>query len=176
MHSSRGRLRTERLRTGGWSLPGVTSDWQHGVDWLLAEYCRCRLRLDLHWCRWRVSAKGLSLAGNPRSGETSRLGSIDPVAERDQVRAAWWQEKPDEVVDWSRCRVAAHDWNLNAGFAVVHHKTVRLFGIVTKPRPEARRVKTGFGRAEKLQCRGTHGRIAGCRCFRLANLPRGYPR
>jgi hypothetical protein len=33
----------------------------------------------------------------PRSGETSRLNSMDPVAERDQVRAAWWQEKQDEV-------------------------------------------------------------------------------
>jgi hypothetical protein len=33
-------------RTGGWSLPGVMSDWQHCVDWFLAKYCRCRLRLD----------------------------------------------------------------------------------------------------------------------------------
>jgi hypothetical protein len=33
----------------------------------------------------------------PRSGETSRLGSMEPVVERDQVRAAWWQEKQDEV-------------------------------------------------------------------------------
>jgi hypothetical protein len=41
--------------------------------------------------------KGLSLAGLLRSGETSRLGSMDPVAEQDQVRAAWWQEKQDEV-------------------------------------------------------------------------------
>jgi hypothetical protein len=31
----------------------------------------------------------------PRSGETSRLGSKDPVAERDQVRVAWWQEKQE---------------------------------------------------------------------------------
>jgi hypothetical protein len=38
----------ERPRTGGWSLLSVMSDWQRGVDWLLAEYCRCRLRLDLH--------------------------------------------------------------------------------------------------------------------------------
>jgi hypothetical protein len=88
----------ESPRTGGWSLLGVMSDWQRGVDWLLAEYCRCKLRLDLRWCRWRVSVKGLSLAGPPRSGETSRLGSMDPVAERDQVWAAWWQEKQDEVV------------------------------------------------------------------------------
>jgi hypothetical protein len=33
----------------------------------------------------------------PRSGETSRLSLMDPVAERDQVQAAWWQEKQDEV-------------------------------------------------------------------------------
>jgi hypothetical protein len=29
--------------------------------------------------------------------ETSKLGSMDPIAERDQVRAPWWQEKQDEV-------------------------------------------------------------------------------
>jgi hypothetical protein len=45
-------------RTGGWSLPSVMSDWQRCVDWLLAKYCRCRLRLDLCWCRWRTGAKG----------------------------------------------------------------------------------------------------------------------
>jgi hypothetical protein len=33
-----------------------------------------------------------------RSEETSRLGSMDPVVKRDQVRAAWWQEKKDEVM------------------------------------------------------------------------------
>jgi hypothetical protein len=27
------------------------TDWQRGVDWLMAEYC---------WCRWRKNAKGLS--------------------------------------------------------------------------------------------------------------------
>jgi hypothetical protein len=90
----------ERPRTGGWSLLGVLSDWQHGVDWLLANYCRCRLRLDLHWCRWRAGAKGLSLAGPPWSGETSRIGLID-LTERDQMQVAWWQEKQDEVVDRS---------------------------------------------------------------------------
>jgi hypothetical protein len=54
------------------------------------------------------------------------LDSMHSVAERDQVRAAWWQEKRDEVVDRSRCRVAAHDRNLHIGFAVFHHKTVLL--------------------------------------------------
>jgi hypothetical protein len=52
MHSSRGRLRTMcGSRTGGWSLPCVMSDWQRCVDWFLAKYCRCRLRLDWYWCR-----------------------------------------------------------------------------------------------------------------------------
>jgi hypothetical protein len=47
MHSSRRTLRNMcGSRTGGWSLPGVISDWQHCVDWLLAKYCRCRFRFD----------------------------------------------------------------------------------------------------------------------------------
>jgi hypothetical protein len=59
MHSSRGRLRTMcGSRTGGWSLPGVMSDWQHCVDWFFAKNCRCRLRLDWCWCRWTTSANG----------------------------------------------------------------------------------------------------------------------
>jgi hypothetical protein len=44
------------------------------------------------------------------------------------MRAAWWQEKQDEVVDRSRCKVAAQDQSLQAGFVVVHHKTIRLLG------------------------------------------------
>jgi hypothetical protein len=51
-----------------------------------------------------------------------------PGGQRGQVRAAWWQEKQDKVVDRSRCRVTAHDRNLHAGFAAVHHKTVGLLG------------------------------------------------
>jgi hypothetical protein len=34
---------------------------------------------------------------------------MDPVAERDQVWVARWQEMQDQVVKWSRCRVAAHN-------------------------------------------------------------------
>jgi hypothetical protein len=46
MHSSRGRLRTMcGSRTGGWSLPSVMSDWKRCVDWFLAKYCRCNLRV-----------------------------------------------------------------------------------------------------------------------------------
>jgi hypothetical protein len=41
----------ERPRTSEWSLVAVMSDWQRDVDWLLAHYCRCRLRFDLRWCR-----------------------------------------------------------------------------------------------------------------------------
>jgi hypothetical protein len=44
------------------------------------------------------------------------------------VRTAWWQEKQDGVVDRSRCKVAAHDQSLHAGFAAVHEKTVGLLG------------------------------------------------
>jgi hypothetical protein len=53
---------------------------------------------------------------------------MDPVAGRGQARAALWQEKQDEVVDRSWCRVAAHNRSLHAGFAVVHNKTVGLLG------------------------------------------------
>jgi hypothetical protein len=45
-------------RTGAWSLPSVMSDWQRCVDWFLAKYYRCWLRLDWCWCRWRTSVKG----------------------------------------------------------------------------------------------------------------------
>jgi hypothetical protein len=76
---------------------------------------------------------------------------MDPVAERDQVRAAWWQEKQDEVVDWSQCRVTSHDHSLQARFAVVHHKTVGLLGGASKLRSEARRADMRSGHAEKLR-------------------------
>jgi hypothetical protein len=33
----------------------------------------------------------------PWSGEICRLDTMDPVAVRYQVRAAWWKEKEDEV-------------------------------------------------------------------------------
>jgi hypothetical protein len=151
---SRGRLRTGASEDR-WMVAPWCDEWL--TTWCrltLAEYYRCRLRLDLRWCRWRAGAKGLSLAGPPRSGQTSRLSSMDPVAERDQVRATWWQEKQEEVTDRSRCRVAAHDRSLHAGFAVVHHKTIRLLSWATKPRPEARRVETGSERAERLRSGG----------------------
>jgi hypothetical protein len=45
---------------------------------------------------------------------------MDPVVEWDQVRAAWWQEKQDAVMDMSR--------SLHVGFEAVHHKIVGLLG------------------------------------------------
>jgi hypothetical protein len=39
------------------------------------------------------------MKGPPRCGKISKLGSRDMVAERDQVPAAWWQEKQDEAVN-----------------------------------------------------------------------------
>jgi hypothetical protein len=50
------------LRTGGWSL--LIDEWL--TMWCgpnLGQYCRCRLRLGLRWCRWRTSTKGLCLCG-----------------------------------------------------------------------------------------------------------------
>jgi hypothetical protein len=38
-----------------------------------------------------------------------------PDGQRGQARAAWWEEKQDEVVDKSWCRVAVHDRSLHAG-------------------------------------------------------------
>jgi hypothetical protein len=53
-----------------------------------------------------------------------------PGGQRGQVRAAWWQENQDEVMGRSRCRVAAHDRSLHAGFAAVHQK---LSGYLVEP-------------------------------------------
>jgi hypothetical protein len=66
---------------------------------------------------------------------------MEPVAKRDQVWAAWWQEKQDEVVygflvepqNQGRAEMMwqpSHEWDWcggcteSAGFAVVHHKTI----------------------------------------------------
>jgi hypothetical protein len=74
-----------------------------------------------------VGAKGLRLWG--LQGVERQVGLTRGTGDqRGQVRAAWWQEKQDEVVDRSRCRVAAHNRSLHARFAAVHHKTVGLLG------------------------------------------------
>jgi hypothetical protein len=71
------------------------------------------------------------------------------------VRATWWQEKQDEVVDRSQCRVAAHDRSLHAGFVAVHHKTS---SYLVEPQNLDR----------KLRCRRTRG---GIRAHREASMP-----
>jgi hypothetical protein len=74
----------EHPRTNGWSLLGVMSDWQRGVDWLLAsEYCKCRFWLDLCWCRRRAGAKSHSLCG---------LWGVER-----QVGLARWSRWPNET-------------------------------------------------------------------------------
>jgi hypothetical protein len=83
-----------------------------------------------------VGAKGLCLAGPPRSGGTSRPDSRDPVASVVMYELLGDKKKQDEVVDQSWCRVAAHNRSLHAGFVAVHHKT----GWVTSLR---NKTKTG---------------------------------
>jgi hypothetical protein len=143
------------LRTGGWSLPCVMSDWQRCVDWFLAKYCRCRSRLDSCWCRWRTRAKGRRRWGHQvwRRQVGFVRGTRWPVGSRAGRMVAW-------TARWSRGRflgrasklrssrdyVGAESWveigggyTEFAGFAVVHQKTTGLLGWATKPRPKTRR-------------------------------------
>jgi hypothetical protein len=91
------------------------------------------------------------------------------------VRAAWWQEKQDEVVDRSRCRVATHNRSLHAGFAAVHHKTGRVtwfchktkiggsagrYGTRAHREASKRRTRVGIAR---LASRLREGRSSGIR-------------
>jgi hypothetical protein len=139
----------ERPTIGGWSLLGVMSDWQHGVDWLLAEYYRCRLRLDLCWCRWRVGAKGLSLCG--LRGVERQVGSarwtrwpneghmVARKARRSRVRFLGWASNQSRAGTTWR---PSHEWDWrggcteSAGFAAVHHKTVGVPWLSHKAKTE----------------------------------------
>jgi hypothetical protein len=179
MHSSRGRLRTMcGLRTGGWSLPGVMSDWKRCVDWLLAKYCRCRLRLDWCWCRWRTSAKGRRPWGLQVWRRQVGLvrGTRWPV--ESSGRFLGWASKSRSSRDY----VGAESWvaigrgyTEFAGFAVVHQKTTGLLGWATKPRPKTRRggaaTQAGLtaqeGRPDRLAgltAQGGQSDRPGCRC------------
>jgi hypothetical protein len=142
-------------RTGGWSLPGVMSDWQHCVDWLLPKYCRCRLWLDWCWCRWRTSAKvhrqwGLQVwrrqlglvRGTRWPAELSAGRMVARIAGRSRGRFLGRASKPRSSRDY----VGAESWvaiggayTEFAGFAVVHQKTTGLLGWATKLRPKTRR-------------------------------------
>jgi hypothetical protein len=129
----------------------------------LGRICRCRLRLDLLWGRWRASVKDISLAGPPWSGETSRLDSMDLVAKQDQVRAAWWQEKQDEVVDCSRCRVATQDRSLHTGFATIHHKPT---GYLVEPQNQDQRLGGERRDLGALRSFDARGHVAGSQFLR----------
>jgi hypothetical protein len=111
-------------------------------------------------------------AGEERTRKVYALRGLQGVERLvGSARGTWWpagssadrmvEEKQEEVADRSRCRVAAHNWNLHVGFAEVHQKTAGLLGWATKPRPEARRAETGSRHTEKLRCRWTHGEIVG---------------
>jgi hypothetical protein len=140
------------LRTGGWSLPGVMSDWQRGVDWFLAKYCRCKLRLDWCWCRWRTSAKGCGrwglyvwrrqvglVRGTQWPAESSAGRMVARIVRRSRGQFLGWASKPRSSWDF----VGAESWvkiggdyTEFAGFPVVHQKTTGFLGWSTKPRPK----------------------------------------
>jgi hypothetical protein len=65
--------------------------------------------------------KGLSLAGLPRSGETSRLDSIPRWP--NGIKCGPHGGEKRKTKSWT-----GTDRSLHAGFAAVHHKTIRLFG------------------------------------------------
>jgi hypothetical protein len=161
-------------RTGGWSLSSVMSDWQCYVDWLLAKYCKCRLRLDWCWCRWRTSAKGhrrwglqvwrrqVGLVRGTRWPAESSAGlMVARTAGQSRGRFLGWASKSRSSRDY----VGAESWMAIhggytefAGFAVVYQKTSGLHGWATKPRPKTRRggaatqasLTTQEGRSDRL--------------------------
>jgi hypothetical protein len=79
------------------------------------------------------------------------------------VRAAWWQEKQDEVVDRSRCRVAAHDQSLHAG---LRRFTRKPSGYLVEPQNQDR--KLGGWRRDPGAPRSfdVGGRVAGSQGLR----------
>jgi hypothetical protein len=163
MHSSRGRLKTMcGLRTGGWSLPSVMSDWQRCVDKFLAKYYRCRLRLDWCWCRWRTSAEGhcrwgllvwrrqVGLVRGTRWPVESNAGCmVARTARWSHGRFLGWASKPRSSRDY----VGAKTWvaiggcyTEFAGFPVVHQKTTRFLGWSANPRVNNRRRRCSSSR------------------------------
>jgi hypothetical protein len=148
-------------RTGGWLLPGVMSDWQHGVDWFLAKYCRCRLRLDWCWCRWRTSVKGhcrwglqvwrrlVLVRGTRWPAESSAGRMVARTTRWNRGRFLGRASKPRSSRDY----VGAESWVVIGGgytelmgFLVVHQKTTGFLGWSTKPWPktEVQQHQTGL--------------------------------
>jgi hypothetical protein len=150
-------------RIGGWSLPGVMSDWQCCVDSFLAKYCRCRLWLDWFWRRWRTSAKGhcrwglqvwrrqVGFVRETRWPAESSVGRMVAWTVRwSHGRFLGWASK----LRSSRDYVGAESWVAIgggytdfAGFPVVHQKTTGFLGWSTKPRPKNRRQRFNSSRA-----------------------------
>jgi hypothetical protein len=150
------------LRTGGWSLPVVMSDWQHCVDWFLAKYYRCRLRLDWCWCGWRKSAKGhrwwglqvwrrqVGFVRRTRwPAESSAGRMVAWTARWSHGRFLGWASKPRSRRDY----VGAESWvaigggyTEFAGFPVVHQKSTGFLGWSTKPRLKNRRRRCSSSR------------------------------
>jgi hypothetical protein len=142
-------------RTGGWSLLGVMSHWQHCVAWFLAKYCKCRLWFDWCWCRWRTSAKGRCrwgllvwrrqvgfVRGTRWPVESSAGHMVARTARWSHGRFLGWASKPRSSWDY----VGAKSWVAIGGgytefakFPVVHQKTTGFLGWSTKPRPKNRR-------------------------------------
>ena len=69
----------------------------------MAEYCRYELQLDLRSACEERARKVLALRGLcvavELTGETNRLGSLDPVADRIKYELHVVQEKQDEAMD-----------------------------------------------------------------------------
>jgi hypothetical protein len=70
------------------------------------------------------------------------------------------QEKQDEVVDRSRCRVAAHNRSLHAVFGVVHHKIGRVTWLSHKTKTGDSAVGDGIWVHREALKRRTRVRIA----------------
>jgi hypothetical protein len=155
------------------------SDWQSCVGWLLAKYCRCKLRLDWCWCRWRTSVKGRCqwglqvwrrqvglVRGTRWIAESSAGRMAARTIGRSCGRFLGWASKSRSSRDY----VGAESWvaigggyNEFAAFAVVHQKTTGLLCWSTKPR-----LKTRWGGAGtqagstaqegRLDCQGRSNR------------------
>jgi hypothetical protein len=149
-------------RTGGWSLLGVMSDWQHCVDWFLAKYCRCRLRFDWCWCRWRTSVKGhcrwglqvwvrqvVFIRGTRWPAESSAGRMVARTTRWSHGRFPGWASTPRSSRDY----VGAESWvtigggyTEFVGFPVVHQKTTGFLGWSTKPKPKNQRWRCSSSR------------------------------
>jgi hypothetical protein len=142
-------------RTGGWSLPGVMSDWQRCVDWFLAKYCRCRLWLDWCWCRWRTSTKrrrrwGLQVwrrqvglvRGTRWPAGSSAGRMVARTAGRSRGRFLGWASKPRSSRDYVGAESTPSSWGLQwftrkpLGYSVEpQNRGRRLDEEVRPPRP-----------------------------------------